>query len=68
MRVWGEVSVTVNLGDFNSIKVAFGHERMCPDNDEAIARCERKIHRKNEEVVERRVRELTRLANAVSES
>lgn len=64
VRVWGEVSITVNLGDFNSIKVTFGHERMCLDNDEAITRCERAINRKNQEVVSRRADEIARLVQS----
>ena len=66
IRVWGEVSITVNLGDFNSVKVSFGHERMCEDNDEAITRCERRIHRKNEEVVQVRAEELARLVQSLA--
>ena len=68
VRVWGEVGVTINLGDFNNVKFTFGHERLCADNAEAIARTERIINKMNQEVVSKRVEELSRLVLAKSES
>jgi hypothetical protein len=65
IRVWGEVGITVNLGDFNNIKIVFGHERVCQDNDEAIARCERQIYKRNSEVVSRRAEEAARLVQSM---
>ena len=70
VRVWGEVSLTLAVSQDppQFIKVTFGHERMCADNDEAITRMERVIHRKNEEVVDRRAKSLTRLIRQINVS
>lgn len=68
VNVWGEVSITVAITDDppQFIKVTFGHERVAPsDDDETISRYERRIHRKNEEVVERRAEQLKRLVERI---
>lgn len=58
VRVWGEVSITVNLGDYESAKVTLGEARTCEDTEEdrkvtrqdILATCERAVVRKAERV------------------
>lgn len=65
-QVWGEVCVTIAVGDMQFVKFTFGHERTAPNDDqETISRYERMIHRKNEEVVARRVEEYKRLVERI---
>lgn len=61
IRVWGELGVTVNLGEFNSVRVTIGHERICDDNDEAIADAEEAINSFNSEAVAARVDDYKKL-------
>lgn len=32
-RVWAEMSITVNLGDYESVKVSLGESRECDDTE-----------------------------------
>lgn len=65
-QVWGEVTVTVAIGDNQFVKFTFGHERTAPNDDaETLDRYERLIHRRNEEVVSRRVEQYARLIKEV---
>ncbi len=57
-RVRSELTVTVNLGNFNSLKFTHGVTRPCKNNAQDIARTERRIYQAISEVMETRLPEL----------
>lgn len=61
VRVWSEASVTVNVGDFNSIKFAHGFERLVKNDKRSVVAAEREIFEACEVVVNRRLKQLAKL-------
>lgn len=57
-RVWGEVSITVWLGDYESVKVTLGEARTCEDRPvprkrlrkDILSTCEEEVVRKAKRV------------------
>lgn len=56
-RVWSQVEVKVNLGNYESATFSVGCSRSCRDSDAAISRMQKKIAESNEaqvaEIIER---------------
>jgi 1-acyl-sn-glycerol-3-phosphate acyltransferase len=56
VKLWGELAVTINMGDFENLKVRFGHERLAPNGkEETLKKYEKAITQFNEEVMERHI-------------
>lgn len=47
-RVWSQVEIKVNLGNYESATFSVGCSRTCRDTDSAIKRMQEKIARQNE--------------------
>ena len=60
-RVWAEVSVTVNLGDYESAKITLGESRGCDDTPEARKATRRALHRECEEAVVKQAERVKRI-------
>ena len=70
VRVWSEATVTICVTDDppQFVKFTTGHERHAPnDKPETIARVEAQIFEQCEEIVNKRVKRLQRIVNAVHE-
>jgi hypothetical protein len=63
VRVWSEVSLTVAIttNPAQYVKVTFGRETLARDNSTAVKRAEERLYSECEEIVQRRVEELTQL-------
>lgn len=70
VRVYSEIGITVAITDDppQFAKVTVGHERMARnDTDEEIERAEARAYKVNEKIVERRLRQMVRLARGVEQ-
>lgn len=65
-RVWGQITVKVNLGDYNSAEVSTGHSRDCRDTSRAILRMQKKIAEQNEAVIQTALESLESLRDGLS--
>lgn len=64
-RVWGQITVKVNLGDYNSAEVSTGHSRDCRDTDRSILRMQKKIAEQNEAVIQTAMESLESLRDGL---
>lgn len=64
--VWETISFTMNLGDFNSMKVEFGQARKCKNNQQEISKCATIIHKHNQFLLEKRVEEMKDIRNEIN--
>lgn len=64
--MWGQITIKVNLGDYNSAEVSTGHSRDCRDNSAAILRMQKRIARQNEAVIQSALESLETLRDEVA--
>lgn len=65
-KVWETVSVTMNMGDYNNVKVDFGHLRTCANNSADISKTVKQVNRLNSVVINKRMEELKELYEEVN--
>lgn len=64
VRVWGEMGLTVSVGEYNMVKPTFGHERWSPsDSPRDLNATARAIHEFNAEQVDRMAKQAARLVS-----
>jgi hypothetical protein len=57
-RAWAEMSVTINLGDYESTKVTLGTSRTVEDSRTAVKRMHRQMHQDHETLLAEKVEEV----------
>lgn len=60
------VTFKINLGNYSSIEVSFGHSRPCNNNPADIQAVADEIHRLNERTIKRRARQYVAAAEKIA--
>ena len=60
------VTFHINIGDYSSIEVSFGHSRPCDNTPEDIMSVADEIHRLNERFIKRRARQYVAEAEKIA--
>jgi hypothetical protein len=66
-RVWGQIEIKVNLGDYNSATISTGHSRDCRDNSKAILTMQKRIADQNEAVIQTALENLEALRDGLGQ-
>lgn len=60
-RIWDEIKITVNLGDYESVSLTTGTSRSVAGNLNAAKRAHRRLQREHEAMLSEKVEEVRQL-------